>query len=193
MSPRLFESKHVFGMPWPRRLPARHGSGAASICILGCRKQPREAPLHSKSCMQGFPVTSGAFVRNNSTLRQCRKLHWLPYFPVKRFAHKRPVIVRPNVFPRFLRAWTKNAPLAIRLCQCFGGCCKANVFRFAEQKQRCKRLQGSKILEKEDRLSPSDREGTPDDAHEHHSWLGASRSSITRFSKRPAPPPSILR
>lgn len=142
-------------MPWPRRLPARHGSGAASICILACRKQPREAALHSKSCMQGFPVTSGAFVRNNSTLRQCRKLHWLPYFPVKRFAHRQPVIVRPNVFPRFLRAWTKNAPLAIRLCQCFGGCCKANVFRFAEQKQRCKRLQGSKFWRKRTAYLPA--------------------------------------
>ena len=135
-------------MPWPRRLPARHGSGAASICILACRKRPLEVALHSKSCMQGFPVTFGAFVRNNSTLRQCRKLHWLPYFLAKRFAHTRRAMVRPSVFPRVLRAWTKNAPLAIRLCQCFGGCCKADVFRCAEQKQRCRKLQGSKIREK---------------------------------------------
>jgi len=135
-------------MRWPRRLPARHGSGVASICILACRKQPREVALHSKSCMQEFPVTFGAFVRNNSTLRQCRKLHWLPYFPAKRFADRRRAMMRPNVFPRFLRAWTKNAPRAIRLCQCFGGCCKANVFRSAEQKQRCKKLEGSKIPEK---------------------------------------------
>ena len=135
-------------MPWPRRLPAPHGSGGASICILACKKQPREVALHSKPCMQRFPETSGAFVRNNSTLRQCRKHHWQPYFAVKRFAHKRGAMVRPNVFPRFLRASTKNAPLVIRLCQCFGGCCKANVFRCAEQKQRCKKLQSSKFRRK---------------------------------------------
>jgi hypothetical protein len=181
-------------MRWPRRLPARHGSGVASICILACRKQPREVALHSKSCMQEFPVTFGAFVRNNSTLRQCRKLHWLPYFPAKRFADRRRAMMRPSVFPMFLRVWTKNAPRAIRLCQCFGGCCKANVFRSAEQKQRCKKLEGSKIPEKRGTpLSLSDREGPPNDAHEYHSCSGASRSSITRFSKRPAPPPSMLR
>lgn len=50
-----------------------------------------------------------------------------------------------------------------------------------------------KFWRKGDRLFPSDREGPPNDADEHHSCLGASRRSITRFSKRPAPPPSILR
>ena len=78
-----FEPRHLFGTPWPRRPPARHGSGAASRCILARGKQPREVALHSRFCMQEFLATSGAFVRNNSTLRQCRKLHWLPYFARK--------------------------------------------------------------------------------------------------------------
>ena len=54
----------------------------------------------------------------------------------------------PAFFPGFFGLGQKMLRLAIRLCQCFGECCKADVFRSAEQKQRCKKLQGSKIREK---------------------------------------------
>ena len=50
-----------------------------------------------------------------------------------------------------------------------------------------------KILEKGDRLCRGNRGGALDDADGHHSCLGVSSSSIMRFSKRAAPPPSILR
>src|SRR6266545_5319871 len=143
--------------------------------------------------MREFPATSGAFVRNNSTSRRCRRFHRLRCFAVKRVAHRRGAMACPNAFPRFLRASTKSAPPATRLRQCFEGCCKANAFRCAEQKQLCKKLPGSKILEKRTVLSHRDRGGILNDADGHHSCLGASSSSITRFSKRPAPPPSILR
>src|SRR5689334_14002450 len=100
-------------MPSPRRLPAGHGSGVASRYILVGRKQPREVLLHSNFCIREFPAIVGAFARNNSTLRRYRKRHWPPYFRVKRAAHRRRAMVRPNVFPTFLGAWIKNVPLAI--------------------------------------------------------------------------------
>ena len=42
-------------------------------------------------------------------------------------------------------------------------------------------------------ISKMSERAPPGDADEDYSFLGVSNSSITRLSKRPAPPPSILR
>src|SRR5215831_6239185 len=130
-------------MRWPTKPPARHGSAGASRCISVRRKQSPEVPLQRDPCIREFAVTSEAFARNNSTLRRCRRLHRRRCFGVKRVARRRRVMACPNVSRRFLRASTKNAPLATRPCQCFEGCCRANAFRCVEQKQQCKKFHAS--------------------------------------------------
>src|SRR4029453_18534996 len=121
--------------------------------------------------MQELPVTSGALVRNNSTSRQHRRLHWLRYFAVRYVAHRLHAMVCPSVFPRFLGAWTRNTPSATRLRQCFGGCYKANAFRCAERKQSRKKLQRS--------LSHAADIGRPHHADGAYSCLGFSSNSMT--------------
>src|SRR5258708_38859563 len=93
--------------------------------------------------MPEFPATSGAFVRNNSTLRRRRRLHWLRYFAVGHAVWKRRAMAPPTAFPRFLRAWTRRIRQVIPLRQCFEECCQANVFRCAERKRGCRKLQRS--------------------------------------------------